>query len=401
MLLISKAQGVSLLCATILLAAAFAQAEVLLDEKCEFGPGPDSRIMHYVFKANDPQKPIGVIAWRDYWKGNVHLKVAGPADKVYIEEQTGPGQGVNSAVVEPLGASDVVRVEIDAKEAIGKSHIVAVEMPDKSFFKIYLTTGPAMIVVGLAFLIGWRRLTRVQWRWFWVGAGIWTIAVAIKVGWALELHQSVLSWLERTLSHQSYLLAGAVYIGAQSSLCEIGVTFILALFGRRASKNAYEAAAIGFGAGIFEAVLLGLGGLISIVVILKGWPAADTLTISNVYIAASTPVSWLAGPVERILAILCHASTRTLIFAGVATRRWRPVALGFLLFAGLDGVAGLAYLGDLIGTVSMWWVELAVAPFAAVSIPILSWCFRMWPETIPSGETVLAEESGEQAGAES
>ena len=27
-----------------------------------------------------------------------------------------------------------------------------------------------------------------------------------------------------------------------------------------------------------------------------------------------------------------------------------------------------------------WWVELAILPFALVSIPILIWCYRRWGE---------------------
>jgi hypothetical protein len=34
-----------------------------------------------------------------------------------------------------------------------------------------------------------------------------------------------------------------------------------------------------------------------------------------------TPLFWLVGPVERVIAILCHASSRALILLGTARQR--------------------------------------------------------------------------------
>src|SRR5262249_56865566 len=42
-----------------------------------------------------------------------------------------------------------------------------------------------------------------------------------------------------------------------------------------------------------------------------------------------TPLYWLAGPVERIMAILCHASSRALILLGVSKRRYELALWGF------------------------------------------------------------------------
>jgi hypothetical protein len=38
---------------------------------------------------------------------------------------------------------------------------------------------------------------------------------------------------------------------------------------------------------------------------------------------------------------------------------------------------------------SIWWLELAVAPFAILSIPIVLWCWKRWP--------VLPEDDGRVA----
>src|SRR5262249_60634397 len=65
-----------------------------------------------------------------------------------------------------------------------------------------------------------------------------------------------------------------------------------------------------------------------------------------------TPLYWLAGPVERIMAILCHASSRALILLGVSKRRYELALWGFLLFTLLDGMAGAFPVAALLVTIS-------------------------------------------------
>lgn len=46
----------------------------------------------------------------------------------------------------------------------------------------------------------------------------------------------------------------------------------------------------------------------------------------------------------------------------------------------IDAIAGYVHLAGLLGSVSLWWIELAIAPAALLSIPILVWCTRNWPD---------------------
>ena len=97
--------------------------------------------------------------------------------------------------------------------------------------------------------------------------------------------------------------------------------------------------------------------------------------------AKTTPLLWLVGPVERVIAILCHTSSRALVLLGVARGRWFwPFSGGFLIMTAIDAVASYVHLAGLMGQVSVWWIELALAPAALLSIPILVWCIRKWPE---------------------
>jgi hypothetical protein len=94
--------------------------------------------------------------------------------------------------------------------------------------------------------------------------------------------------------------------------------------------------------------------------------------------------------VERITAILCHASTRALVLLGVSKKRYMLVFWGFLIFTLLDGVAGGVHVAGLMGKISVWWIELAILPFAAVSVPVLVWCYRRWPEEHPGDSSAVA-----------
>jgi uncharacterized membrane protein YhfC len=118
----------------------------------------------------------------------------------------------------------------------------------------------------------------------------------------------------------------------------------------------------------------------AVVLMVRQGPEVDKTMAQLGAIAATTPLYWLAGPVERIIAILCHASTRALILLGVCKKRYIFVLWGFLLFTLLDGVAGGVHVAGLMGKISVWWIELAIVPFAVVSVLVLIWCYRRWPE---------------------
>jgi uncharacterized membrane protein YhfC len=110
------------------------------------------------------------------------------------------------------------------------------------------------------------------------------------------------------------------------------------------------------------------------------------------------PLVWLVAPIERVIAIFCHASSRALILLGVAKQRSLLVLYGFLLFTFLDGVAGAAYVGGWVGLISVWWIELAVLPFGLVSVPILRWCYTRWdePEVPAPSQESPAEPAAQQ-----
>lgn len=269
---------------------------------------------------------------------------------------------------------------------------------EKNFdLALCLMSALGMITVAVVAVICWRWFSRVQFRWFWAGAGLWAVAVLLKIICALLMNEAVIGFLKEKLPYSPLVLVGGLFVGVQSSVFEIGLTFLAVLVWRRLGRDADRAIAIGTGAGAFEALLLGAASLISMLTALAGVPGTEPVRESIATVAATTPLFWLVGPVERIIAILCHASTRALVLLGVTHRKPVMVLSGFLIFTLLDGVAGAAHVSGMIGKVSTWWIELAVLPFALISIPILRWCYAAWPAQGDhrTGSETSAQQHGE------
>ncbi|RKX31437.1 MAG: YhfC family intramembrane metalloprotease [Verrucomicrobia bacterium] len=230
-----------------------------------------------------------------------------------------------------------------------------------------------MIAVAVTAFAGCRRLTRVSTRWFLAGAAVWLLAVVLKFVCAILFNQAVLAEIRRLSSAPACQFAGAVFLGVESSLFEMGITLLAVMIWHRWGRPMARAIAIGIGAGAFEALLVGGAALASVTWAASGAAAAAEMRQALSTFQHSTPLFWLVGPVERIIAILCHGASRALILSGYARRtRWRIVG-GFALFALLDSVAGWIQLSGKMGTVSMWKLESAIIPVGILSAVVLVW----------------------------
>jgi hypothetical protein len=243
----------------------------------------------------------------------------------------------------------------------------------------YLIPGLGMMLVGVVAVLYWYRRSGAKARWFWVGVGLWTISVALKLACAVLTNGPIIGPLRRFLPFPAYVACGGLYVGIQSSVFEMGFTIAAGLIWKQLGKDSSRAIAVGVGAGAFEAFLLGLLGLAAMVPIITGAPGSEELAKALSAQQAVTPLFWFVGPVERVTAVLVHASTRALVLLGLTYRKRMLVFWGFWIFALLDSVAGAAQLSESIGTISLWWIELALSPFALISIPILTWCVAHFP----------------------
>jgi uncharacterized membrane protein YhfC len=242
-----------------------------------------------------------------------------------------------------------------------------------------LVSGLGMITVAVAAALAWKRLSRMSSRPMWIGAALWAIAVPLKIACAFALNPMIFSHLTGWQSNPLLLMLAGCYFGVQSVVFEIGLTHLAVMKWRQLGRDAPTAVGIGVGAGAIEAFLLGLLSLGAALFVFSGSTESDDLTNQLNALTAPTPLYFLMGPVERSIAVLGHAASRALVLLGSAHGRTKMVLSGWALFALTDGVAGAFILAGQASHMSMWWVELAVAPFALVSIPILRWCWKRWP----------------------
>jgi len=80
----------------------------------------------------------------------------------------------------------------------------------------------------------------------------------------VTLNKAVIGFMKESPSYPLQVLGGGLFLGIQSSLFEIGLTFLAVLIWRQLGRDADRAIGIGIGAGAFEALLLGIASFIAI-----------------------------------------------------------------------------------------------------------------------------------------
>jgi hypothetical protein len=241
-----------------------------------------------------------------------------------------------------------------------------------------VASGALMMLIALAAVLTWWFHCRVQWRWFWAGAGIWTVGVALKFAVALPVNPVLFGKGGHAVGWK--LCIGATYCGLMTGVFEIGITLAAALVWRRLAAEPARAVAVGLGAGAFEALLLGLAACAGSLVALASGQTEPVLK-SLAGIGAHTPLLWLAGPVERVIAILAHTASRVLVLRAVAGRRCLGFWAGFGWLSAVDSLAGVALLTGMTTSCSVWLIELMILPFGVLSVPLTRWTVRHWPTT--------------------
>ena len=248
-------------------------------------------------------------------------------------------------------------------------------MSPTSDLYLFGVPGLGMILVSVLAIVVWRRASGAEFRWFWAGASLWAVAVALKVAFSLLVNQAAVSFLKRALPHPLFLPGTGLYLGAVSAAFEVGLTWLAGRRWRRLGRDAGRAVAVGVGAGAFEALVLGcviLGtGLVAAAGEDSGADRGDLLAR-----AGATPLFWLEPPAGRVIALLGHVSTRALVLLGVAERRTWMVLWGFMTFALVDGIGGALLLSQVFAGRSMWWLDAATLPFNLIGIAVLVLCAR-------------------------
>jgi hypothetical protein len=341
------------------------------------GSAPESWVREYSLAVSDNAQGIALGEAATLERGTMRFELVDPRGNT-VSTHAGTRFTMGPVGIDTAGAPGLYRLRVTADgAAAGTWQFAMAAIPPRSWAALSLAGGVTMVLIAAASVLFWRRASGAPWRWFWAGAGLWAVGVAMKVAFAVAFNRPILAWLERHLGRGAYLACGSVYIGLLTGVFEVGIVALAALVWRRMAAEARGAVAVGVGAGAVEAALLGLGVIAAGAVALAGRGGNAVAAMS--LMTAATPLAWLTGPVERVIAILCHVAARTLALYGVARRSWWPFWAGFALLTAVDTVAGSAHVSGKLGTFSDWWIEAAILPFALASVALTKWAVRRWP----------------------
>ena len=130
-----------------------------------------------------------------------------------------------------------------------------------SHFYLFGVPGLGMLVVPVLALLAWQRASGVEFRWFWAGAGLWTVAVPLKVAFAVLANQTAVDFLHRTFTPAFFFPATGLYLGAVSATFEVGLMWLAGRRWRPLGRDPARAVAVGVGVGVgagaIESLLLG------------------------------------------------------------------------------------------------------------------------------------------------
>lgn len=202
---------------------------------------------------------------------------------------------------------------------------------------VILAGGLGMVAVAVAAVALWRRHGVPARFWLWGAAG-WLLGVGLKVAWSAPMNARVDRWLHAALPAAAGPLTW-VYLGLLTGVFEGGVSLLLIRY-VRGLGSATWAQAVGFGIafGAVEALMLGIGALLSALAAAGGSLPAGALP-------AGYGPAWAIFPVvERAATVLVRVLSAVLIFYAVARGQARWFWLSFVYKTAIDTVAGFAQL---------------------------------------------------------
>ena len=236
-----------------------------------------------------------------------------------------------------------------------------------------------MMVVAVVAVAYWRKRSGVLWSFFCWGAFAWAVGVTIKAGASIPT-PAIINHVRDTLPPPFAEPVLWIYIGLLTGIFECGATLGFAYIQSIRKSDWNEAVGFGVGFGAIEALLVGVGYLLMVLVVIF---IPDKLPpVFLKFATAGSNSLWVipAPIVERMIVIPIHALSCLLIIYALRTRAWKWFWLSFVYKTVVDAIAGFIHITyglENLTTLSSWVVELVFLPFGIVGVFGI-YAFRNW-----------------------
>lgn|GEM_PF-972251 len=234
---------------------------------------------------------------------------------------------------------------------------------------LFLLSGIGMIVVAIAAVMYWKKYSGVLWSFFFWGALAWIVGVTLKAGASIPtptIINQVRNVLPRTFAEPVLW----IYIGLLTGIFECGATLGFAYIQKIRKANWNQSVGFGVGFGAVEALLVGVGSLLMMVVVIY---IPDKLPPEFLKFITSGNSLWcIPVPIiERVITIPIHALSCVLIIYAVQKQEWKCFYLSFAYKTVVDAIAGFIHISyglENLTTLSTWGMELVFLPFGIIGV---------------------------------
>ena len=204
-----------------------------------------------------------------------------------------------------------------------------------------LISGIGMVAVAVVLPLYWKLKTGARMNCFFWGAGVWVVAIAVKIFMDYTVTSPINAALG-PLGIVPFIVLMGLYLGLRTGLLESGLSYFAILKTRLRDMDYREGVAFGIGFGSIEALFLGITSLMNVLMfmmmpdLIMLIPEAQQATI----LAQLNASTWIAlGPViERVSIMFIHVFSTLLVLYAVKERRIGYLGLSILFKTVVDGI---------------------------------------------------------------
>ncbi len=254
-------------------------------------------------------------------------------------------------------------------------------MPGLELNPVILVPGAVMIILALAFVIGWKISERPPWSLFLWGALAMFVSFILRTlveVFATNLVFQGLTSLPESVGRPAYLF----YVAFLGAALDVGIMLLIIRLTGARRANWAGAVAFGIGFGAFWTFILGISGAFSN---LRALLSPDLVGIEELFqMQAFIENFWLAFPpqvVERLAAIVGNITAAVLIVYALRARAWRYFWAA-LVYATLVSGAPI-WVMQVMGSadiISLWVTVAVMAVLAIVGLVAVVWLRPMYQE---------------------